>query len=918
MKKLVRGLLLLSATMLIASCGSSPSSSPAGNSSGQPTGTSTSHVPTGNSSGQPTGNSSAAEDDEEPVISGVQSLTCEAGKSLNLLEGVTAADDKDGDITSKIQVSIMPERPIVNGVVTFGDHDEGEYDVCYKVTDSAGNEAEVWTTVNVTAALGEKTLVHNYDFARGLDGWAPEIVTGEGSTAAGTHGISHGKYVFDITNSDGVDWHVKHAYYNYPVKAGHTYEIKAIFDSTVAGKVMFLGAEKDAKVGRNEFTGSMYAPLDGGRNIEIQFGKLPGPFKVSIEKIVIDDIEPKLDETKTAEIKVDEGAELTKDWAYNDGNHVEFWDDKGAGITGELNKSADKAELTITSQKAKESWRAKYILNLGANLEAGKKYHFAVTYTSTKDLSGLEFGVGKPVEGDDFKSLHAEYDIALTADVAKTFEFDVVAANGMDNPMVCLKVGSATPGAVITVSNFSVTAEAALDMRNAECAAAWSDNDDKRNTVVPDGRGKNYITTAVSGDARGVWQDSTDVKIADFGLAKDKAYRISFKLKATAKLEKIDAMMGKLDTWDPDELFRTETINLEANETKTFTAIVTPGENINGLKLRVKYGNAAGGTQITLSDLKFEAIEFVAADAESILPAGWNFKHDKFTVHGEGDNAPTVVANDNDAVFTATKKGDLWQAKAVVESRTELKKGKKYHLALDVVASAKVTDVEFGAGFIDGDFKQIDHNYGVTLEAGVVQTISYYTAALDKDYADTWGFGIFFGKAEAGTTLTVSNLKVEAIPDASEKVTTEWNFLPENISIYAKEDAGAQADLYVENGELVWDLIKISHDGDWYNKLTIDNIVLDGGALYIFEVTAKASVALDASLVLNKKGAWDPRGTVAMNLTTEYQTFSFTTDVMTAPLTFELLMQDLHQNTGVDSAKITFQSIKLYSQAAVN
>ena len=94
MKKFVPGALLVSALFILSACGGNPSG--------------------GSTSGQ-SGGSGQAGDTTKPVFSGIkQSLTCEAGKPFNLLEGVSAVDDVDGDLTSKISVSTMPELTVTN------------------------------------------------------------------------------------------------------------------------------------------------------------------------------------------------------------------------------------------------------------------------------------------------------------------------------------------------------------------------------------------------------------------------------------------------------------------------------------------------------------------------------------------------------------------------------------------------------------------------------------------------------------------------------------------------------------------------------------------------------------------------------------------------------------------------------------
>ena len=67
-------------------------------------------------------------------------LTITKGEKANLLDGVSAKDDKDGDLTDKVKVvgNIDTSKP-------------GVYSVTYTVTDSAGNQALASRVVEVTA-----------------------------------------------------------------------------------------------------------------------------------------------------------------------------------------------------------------------------------------------------------------------------------------------------------------------------------------------------------------------------------------------------------------------------------------------------------------------------------------------------------------------------------------------------------------------------------------------------------------------------------------------------------------------------------------------------------------------------------------------------------------------------------------------
>ncbi|MBP5307850.1 MAG: DUF5011 domain-containing protein [Clostridia bacterium] len=103
------------------------------------------------------------EDKTAPVINGVKdSVTIQLGDSFNALEGVTATDDKDGDVTSSIEVSAMPDLTFTGGVAT--PDAKGAYEITYSVKDKAGNVTEEYCTLTVTSKTSAEETYHNFDF----------------------------------------------------------------------------------------------------------------------------------------------------------------------------------------------------------------------------------------------------------------------------------------------------------------------------------------------------------------------------------------------------------------------------------------------------------------------------------------------------------------------------------------------------------------------------------------------------------------------------------------------------------------------------------------------------------------------------------------------------------------------------------
>lgn len=81
---------------------------------------------------------SIANDTTPPSISGVTDRTINVGDVFDPLAGVTATDDVDGDLTSKIQVNGHVDNQTV-----------GSYELIYMVSDVAGNKAEAKRTITV-------------------------------------------------------------------------------------------------------------------------------------------------------------------------------------------------------------------------------------------------------------------------------------------------------------------------------------------------------------------------------------------------------------------------------------------------------------------------------------------------------------------------------------------------------------------------------------------------------------------------------------------------------------------------------------------------------------------------------------------------------------------------------------------------
>lgn len=105
---------------------------------------------------------------------------------------------------------------------------------------------------------------------------------------------------------------------------------------------------------------------------------------------------------------------------------------------------------------------------------------------------------------------------------------------------------------------------------------------------------------------------------------------------------------------------------------------------------------------------------------------------------------------------------------------------------------------------------------------------------------------------------------------------------------------------------------------DWHNKLMCGtneaplNLVSD--SYYTVEITAKADKDVSCGFFLNPLGGWDPRISESMDITTQEQTFSFTTtDTFVTDMNFEMLFQfGSEQTAQLGAVTIEISNVTIY------
>jgi len=155
---------------------------------------------------------------------GLADQTVVRGDAVNLLEGVTASDSIDGNITSAI---------VVKDDDLFSTHLAGGYTVTYEVTNSTGVVST--RTKNFTVLVGHN--VANGDFSLGAFGWTLDNPGG-----ASTVAYQNEKAVISITNAGTSWWGIQLYQLNVVMKANTTYRGSLVASST-APRSITLGLE---------------------------------------------------------------------------------------------------------------------------------------------------------------------------------------------------------------------------------------------------------------------------------------------------------------------------------------------------------------------------------------------------------------------------------------------------------------------------------------------------------------------------------------------------------------------------------------------------------------------------------------------------------------------------------------------------
>lgn len=436
-----------------------------------------------------------------------------------------------------------------------------------------------------------------------------------------------------------------------------------------------------------------------------------------------------------------------------------------------------------------------------------------------------------------------------------------------------------------------------------------------------------------------------DIKLSLSGLAVKAAdYKVKVWAKSTAKTyAHIIANNESAGGWAPfngawnvviDETIKPLELDFTASAEGTAELMINLG------KITPNPDNAADTTpeNFTVTIDKIEIYEITGTEKEvPVYSNDFAESIDNGLTVGAGDGAVASAAADNGAakitIDNYHTSGGVWSIKVNMPlPENAIESGVKYYFSFDITAANNQGGELVLESSVD-EWKNRPYFNNLDLVAGETVTVrGVFTA--ENAIADPV-IRMQIGNPSEGVTnnvITIDNVvfgKLEGDKETKKDIYAFVAFGPGTANATNGDypwftfngtdednDVGVGT-IWMENGRLFY---RIDQGGktDWHNKLVCgygDNpLVLEADSYYTIEITVKASKNISCGFFLNPMGSWDPRLSEGMDITTEEQTFTFSTkDTLVTDMNFEMLFQFGSEATAaLGEVTIEFVSIKIY------
>ena len=768
----------------------------------------------------PTTDAPTTADTTAPVLTGVEDKEIFLNVDFDPLEGVTAIDDVDGDITDEIEVS---------GLTLLDTSKTGEYFLKYSIEDSAGNLVEQtrYITVVIDPSTIGDDMLQNGDFSLGAGIWT----IGEYEGGIGDFSVVDGVGVIDVTpgwsptpprlESNVMD-----------LENGQTYEVTFSAKADAARPIWVqVGALLDASPWF-----ANYMPVRGAIVYDLTTEWQTFSFKFTMNQ------EETAGTILEGQLLFGHGATIESDIDYPEANFttVVYYDD-----------------ITIAESTPDPDTEAPIINGaLDKTIEVGTDFD-PLTGVTAADVKDGEITL-------DASHYTSDVDTSTPGEYTVVYTVSDTAGNTVTETITITVVGMVfnTTSEIID-GTFTTTTDITAEVQDAGNGYADITAEDIWYYYVA-GHESAAATFTISDGAAVI--DVTSPGNEDWGVAlkqkgislvQGQTYQLVFTVSST-----VDRDMTVKITDDYSETF-----SLTSTPT-TFEFMFTyEGADRTDARVMFLLGNTTNyaASEVTIDDVALNVLQqeemVVNGDFEN---NGWNLWFQDWDEGNGLASASYEIVND-EMVVTIGALGDYNYSIQLFQENLSVVEGTEYTITFDAKAdSARDINLKF----IDANGKEFLYVASLTTE---MQTFTYtftYDGTATSGKID-FELGLI-GSATAGN-VTFDNV---AMADDTNPVNVVNGDFEQIVGwgYYAHAEDGADMSMDIVNGELVIDVTNIG-TAFWNIQILQEGIDVVQGTTYVVTFDAKAAVARDMNFVFIDANNKEFRQ--VFSLTTEMQTFTF-------------------------------------------
>ncbi len=738
------------------------------------------------------------------------------------LEGVSAIDNVDGDITDEI---------VITGLTLLDTSKTGTYFLKYTVEDSAGNlveETRYITVVIDPSSVGDE-MVQNGDFSLGAGIWTVAEVEG----GMGDFSVVDGEGVLDVTPGwtqafPRMDSNVM------DLENGQTYEVtfsaKADAERPIQVQVGQLLSEAPWFVN--------YMPVRGAIVFDLTTEWQTFSFKFTMNQ---SDAEGTILE---GQLLFGHGAAIESDIDYPEENYttIVYYDDI-AMVESTPDPDTEPPILDGAVDKT---------------IEVGTDFDPLAGVTALDVVDG-EISL-------DESNYVSDVDTTTPGTYTVVYTVTDEAGNVGTETITITVVGMIfDPTTEIVDGTFTTTTEITAEVQDTE-ENGYADitPEDIWYYYIADWDGANATFSITDGaaviDVIAAGNNDYGVMLKQKGLSlvQGETYKLTFT--ASASVDR-DMIAKVTDNYS-------ETFNLTSTPTEFSFMFTYEEDSLTDGILMFLLGNTPGfaAGEVTIDDVELSVLQqdetVVNGDFEN---TGWNLWFQDWD-EGNGLANATYEIVDGEMVVTIGALGDHNWSVQFFQEGISIAEGTEYTITFDAKADSPR---DINLKFIDANNDEFLYVASLTTE---MQTFTYtftYDGTAESGKID-FELGVI-GDATAGV-ITFDNIEMTDGTDPVGVVNGDFEQVV-GWGSYAHAADGAEMSMDIVNGELVIDVTNIG-TAFWNVQLFQEGIDVVQGATYVVVFDAKADVARDMNFVFIDANGKEFRQ--VFDLTTEMQTFTFT------------------------------------------